>query len=99
MLDLVPQLGWNVVDVGGAHPRGLAQGNADHLVVWALFVLHVKDADRTHADPTAWERRLTDEDECVEWVAILGEGVLDEAVVGGIAHRREEPAIKHDRAE
>ena len=38
------------------------------------------------------------EDERVERVAVLAERSLDEAVVGGIGHRREQATVEHDVA-
>ena len=78
---------------------GSLSGHADDLLVRALLVRHVEDADRPDADPAAGERRVADEHERVERVAVLGERALDEAVVGRVAHRREEPAVEDDPAE
>ena len=50
---------------------GVAQRHADHLLVGALLVGHVEDADHPHADAAARERRLADEHERVERVAVL----------------------------
>ena len=99
MLDLVAELGRDVVDVAHAHPRRILERNADHLLVEALLVGHVEDADDAHADPAAGERRLADENERVERVAVLPHRSLDEAVVGRIAHRREEPSVEDDPPE
>ena len=46
------------------------------------------------ADAAARERRVADEHERVERVAVLAERALDEAVVGRVAHRGEEPAVE-----
>ena len=83
----------------GPRPRRVAQRHADQLLVRALLVRHVEDADRPDADAAAGERRVADEHERVERVAVLAERALDEAVVGGIAHRREQPPVEHDPAE
>ena len=45
------------------------------------------------------ERRLADEHERVERVAVLGQRPLDEAVVGRVAHRGEEPPVEREAAE
>ena len=79
--------------------RGVAVGDADDLVVGALLVGHVEDADGTRADPAAREGGIADEDERVERVAVLAERALDVAVVGGVAHRGEQPPVEHDPAE
>ena len=99
MLDLVAELGRDVVDVAHAHPGGVLERHADHLLVRAFLVRHVEEADDADADPAARERRLADEHEGVERIAVLPHRPLDEAVVGGVAHRREQPAVEHDPTE
>src|SRR5256714_1109205 len=99
VLDLVAQLVRDVVDVDHALEGGVAERDAQELLVRPLLVLHVEDADRAHADPAARKRRVGDEHERVEWVAVLRERPLDEAVVGGIGHRGEQPPVEHDAAE
>ena len=49
-------------------------------------------------DQAARERRLLEDDQRVERVAVLAEGVLDVAVVGGVRRRREEHAVEADPA-
>src|SRR5256886_2730823 len=99
VLDLVAQLGVDVVDVAHALERRVAERHAQHLLVRPLLVRHVEDADRADADPAARERRLGDEHEGVERVAVIGERPLEEAVVGGVGHRGEEAAVEDDAAE
>jgi hypothetical protein len=48
------------------------------------------------ADAAAGERRLADEHERVERIAVVAQRALDEAVVRRIAHRREEPPVEDD---
>ncbi len=78
---------------------GVVERDAEHLLVRALLVGHVEDAHGAHADAAARERRLADEHERVERVAVLGQRALDVAVVGRVAHRGEEPAVERDPAE
>jgi hypothetical protein len=59
----------------------------------------VEDAHRSGPDPAAGKRGIADEDERVERVAVPAERALDVAVVGGVAHRREEAAVEDDSAE
>ena len=82
MLDLVAELGVDVVDVADALEGRVAERHAEELLVGALLVGHVEDADRPHADAAAGKGRVGDEDERVERVAVLGERALDVAVVG-----------------
>ena len=59
-----------------------------HLLVGALLVGHVEDADGADADAAAGKGRVADEHERVERVAVLAERALDEAVVGRVASSR-----------
>src|SRR3954462_11656088 len=99
VLDLVAQLVLDVVYVDHALEGGVAERDAQELLVRPLLVLHVEDADRADADPAARKRRVGDEHERVEWVAVLRERPLDEAVVGGIGHRGEQPPVEHQPTE
>src|SRR5262249_10129400 len=53
--------------------------------------------DDLHRDHAPRERGLADADHRVERVAVLGQRVGDEAVVGGIDDRAEQEAIEGDR--
>ena len=77
----------------GSLPR-----DADHLLVGALLVLHVEDADHPGADAAAGERRIADQHERVERIAVRSHRTLDVAVVGGVAHRGEQAPVEHDAA-
>ena len=65
-----------------------------HLVVGMALVLHEEQPDGAHPDPATRKSRLRDQGEDVERVAVIGVGVGDEAVVGGIDHRGEEEAVR-----
>src|SRR5579859_1454023 len=99
VLDLVAQLVLDVVDVVHALERGVAVRHAEELLVRPFLVRHVEDADRADADPAAGEGRVGNQDERVERVAVLGKRALDEAVVRGIRHRREQAPVEDDSAE
>src|SRR5262249_26134312 len=71
MLDLVTQRRRDIVDVRDVAPGRVVERNTQHLLVRPLLVRHVEDADRAHADAAARERRLADEYERVERVAVL----------------------------
>src|SRR5262249_19479007 len=58
VLDLVTELRRDVVDVRQPPPDRVAQRDADDLLVRALLVGHVKDADRPDADAAAGEGRV-----------------------------------------
>ena len=62
-------------------PR-VGRGHAQDLVVAALLVGHAEHADRAALDQAAGKGRLVEQHECVERVAVVAEGVIDEAVVG-----------------
>ena len=78
--------------------RGSFDGHAQHLVVAAGLVGHPEHADRAAADQAAGERRLLQQHQRVERVAVLAEGVLDEAVVGGVLGRGEQRPVQPDPA-
>jgi hypothetical protein len=99
VLDLVAQLGRNVVHVGDAHPSRILQRDTDDLLVRPLLVGHVEDADDAPADSAARERRLADEDQGVQRIAVAAHRPLDEAVVRGIGHRGEEAPVEDDGVE
>ena len=97
VLDLVAQLGRDVVHVRDPHPCRVLQRHADDLLVRALLVGHVEHADDAPADAAAGERRLADEHERVERIAVAAHRALDEPVVGRIRHRGEQAPVEDDR--
>ena len=78
--------------------RGSSAGHAEHLVVAALLVGHPEHADGAGLDQAAGERRLLDQHERVERVAVLAERVLDEAVVGRVLGGGEQRPVEADPA-
>ena len=75
--------------------RGSVDRDGQHLVVAALLVGHAEHADRAAAHQHAGEQRVAvDEHERVQRVAVLAEGVLDEAVVGRVLRRGEQRAVE-----
>ena len=70
------------------------RGHAEHLVVAAGLVGHLEHADRACVHDAAREHRLGQQDHRVQRIAVLAERVLDEAVVGGIAHRGVQVAVQ-----
>ena len=76
--------------------RGSVDGHAEHLVVAAGLVGHPEHADGAALDQAARERRLLEQHQRVERVAVEAEGVLDEAVVGRILRRGEQRAVEPD---
>ena len=98
VLDLVAELGRDVVHVVDTHPGGILERDAEDLLVRPLRVGHVKDADDARRDPAAGERRLADEAERIQRVAVLPQCPFHEPVVRRIRHRREQAAVEHDVA-
>jgi hypothetical protein len=80
-----------LVDV--LEPR-LARRDADQLGVLAGLVAHVEHADRAALDDDAGIHRVLEQHECIERVAVAGERVGKEAVVGRVGGRREQPAVE-----
>jgi hypothetical protein len=61
-------------------------------------VRHLEHADRPHGDDGTGDDGPGIGDQDVTGIAVLGERVRDEAVVPGVAHRRIEEAVDHERA-
>jgi hypothetical protein len=71
VVDLQPvELGY-VLELAQVLLARVARGYADDLVVSALLVGHAEHPDRAAADQAAGERRLLDQDQRVERVAVL----------------------------
>ena len=88
----------DVVDVAQVLQTRVLGGHAEDLVVAAGLVGHPEHADRAAADQAAGERRLLEDHEGVEGVAVLAERLLDEAVVGRVGGRGEQRAVQADPA-
>ena len=97
VLDLQPVELRQVVDVAHVLEPRVGRGHAQHLVVTAGLVGHPVHPDRAALDQAAGERRLADQQhQRVERVAVETEGVLDEAVVGGVLRRGEQRPVEPD---
>ena len=73
----------HVVDVAQMLQTGSATGTQMSLSSPAGLVGHAEHADRAAPDEAAGERRFCDEDQVVQRIAILTEGVVHESVVVG----------------
>ncbi|GAA3163918.1 hypothetical protein GCM10020255_048400 [Rhodococcus baikonurensis] len=80
----------------GCDPSGVAGRNAEDLVVSAGLVDHLEHRDCASLDDDAGEDRLGEQDHGVERIAVLTQGVFDEAVVGRVAESCVEVAIEFD---
>ena len=99
MLDLEPVELGQVVQVAQVLQPGVMRGNTDQLVVAARFVAHAEHADRAAQHEHPGEQRLPDRDEQrIERIAVLAQGVLDVAVVTGVLRRGEQGAVQPDPA-
>ena len=78
--------------------RQLRRRHRDDLLVAAGFVFHEQHADRAHAHDGAGDDGAGVDDQHVAGIAVIGQRVRDEAVVPGVAHRRVEEAVDHQRA-
>jgi hypothetical protein len=96
VLDLEPVELGHVVDVAEVlHPR-VVRRDGEHLVVGAVLVGHLEHADDPAGDEAPREGRLIEEYEGVQRVTVLGQGVLDVAVVGGVPGRGEQHPVQPD---
>ena len=96
VLDLGDQVVADVGEVAQVVTAVVRGRHADDLVVAAGFVGHPEHGDRAALDQAARERRLRDQHERVERVAVLTEGALDVAVVGRVLGRGEQRTIEAD---
>jgi hypothetical protein len=88
-----------MVDVAQVLQPWFVCGDAQQLVVAAALVPHPEHADRAAQHQHPGEQRLTDgDDERVDRVAVLTEGVLDEPVVARVLGRGEQGAVQPDPA-
>src|SRR6478735_4158961 len=95
MLDLLEHDRGQVLPLAnvGVIRKGRVDRHADQLLVAAMLILEIKDADRPGTDNAAWDERRARDYHRVEGVAIGRQGMGHEAVIGRIAHRRVEDAI------
>jgi hypothetical protein len=84
----------HVVEIPHLVPARIAQGHADDLGVRALLVFHPEDPDRPGPHPAAGEDRFLQQHQGVQRVAVLGQRVRDEAIVGWVDRRREQPPVQ-----
>ena len=94
VLDLLAGVLGHVVEVLDVRPARVLRLHADHLGVDAGVIRHVEDGDRANRDGHAGERRVVEQHERVDGVAVEAEGVLEEAVVGRVDEAREEHPVE-----
>ena len=87
-----------VVDVAQVLLAGVVAGHAEDLVVTALLVAHAEHPDGARPDEAAGERRLLDQHQGVERVAVLAQGVFDEPVVRRVLGGGEQRPVQPDPA-
>ena len=75
-------------------PARFLRRHADQLGVLAGLVAHVQHADRTRLDPHARVHRIFEQHQRIERVAVTGERVGHESVVGRIGGGREQPTVE-----
>jgi hypothetical protein len=72
--------------------------NAEELGVRPLRVMHPEHGDEPRVDQAAGEGGFAEQHQCVDGVAVLGQGVRDEPVVARVAGRGEEHPVQPDPA-
>ena len=85
-------------DVLDVRPARVLGEHRDDLVVAAGLVAHLQHADGTHAGEHAGGQIEVEQHQHVERVAVLAEGVLEEAVVRGVPERRVQDAVEEHAA-
>ncbi len=78
-------------------PHGIAAGHGDDLGIGAHLIGHPKDAHRPGFHQAAGEGRLADEDQGIEGIPVLGQGVGHESVVSRIESGRKQPPVESDQ--
>ena len=96
VLDLVEQALRQVAEIAHVLVVRVVQRHAQDLGVRTLLVLHPEHADRAHLHPAPGEGRVLEQHQHVERVAVEREGVGDEAVVGRVDGRGEQPPVEAD---
>src|SRR3954447_4863862 len=98
MLDLVDQLRREIGEILHVVPPRLLRWNAQDLGVFAGFVAHVQDTDRSRGDPHAREDRIFQQHQGVEGVTVAGERFRNVPIVGRIGGCGEQSAVQVDAA-
>src|SRR5690606_16680844 len=76
----------------------LRDRNGDDLLVLAAIIFHHQHADRADVDDAARDERAGVADQNVNRVAVVRQGVRDEAVITRVGHRGVEEAVDDERA-
>ncbi|OEI68786.1 hypothetical protein Cus16_1270 [Curtobacterium sp. ER1/6] len=75
-------------------PARVLRGDHEDLRVVAGLVAHLEDADRTDLDAHTREGRVLEQQQRVHGVAVVGQGLLEEPVVGRVDERGEQHAVE-----
>ena len=95
MLDLLDHDGRQLPVAGDIGVIGvqLVDRHGEDFLVAAGLVFHLQHADRARADDAARHHRRRVQHDHIAGVAVVRQGVRDEAVVAGIVHRRVQEAV------
>src|ERR1035437_2440266 len=96
MLDLEPVERADVLEVDDVGDPRVACGHHQDLVVSAGLVSHVEEADWARADQASGKCRLLEQDQRIQGVPVLAQGVLDVAIVGRVAGGGEQQPVEPD---
>jgi hypothetical protein len=99
MGDLAQHVGIDLGEVPDVFVAGVVLADAEDLLVAEALVEHLEDTDGADLHDAAGEAGGVDEDETVEWVAVVTEGAGDEAVVAGIVDGGVEVAVETEDVE
>ena len=88
----------DMVDIAEMFHTGIAGRDAEHLVVATGLIAHPEHADCAAPDDDAGEGWLLQQDEGIQRITVLAQGVVDEAIVVRVAGRGEEHAVEADAA-
>src|SRR5450755_457400 len=98
VLDLGAQLPGHVLELRVVAPVRVVRRYAQDLVVAAVLIAHPEYADRPDLDQAPGEGGFRDANERIEWIAVIGQRLREEAVVGRIHDGGEQEPVEHDPA-
>ncbi len=97
--DLPEHVGVDLGEVPDVFVARVALADAEDFFVAEALVEHLEEADGADLHDAAGEAGRVDQNEDVEWVAVIGQSAGDEAVVAGIVDGRVKIAVETEDVE
>ena len=96
MLNLVDEVLRKILEVPDVISLRILVDHGDQLGIGASLVSHEEHPDNPGRDQAARECRVIEQDECIEWVAVLGQGIFHESVITRIAGSSEQATVESE---